>query len=252
MSRRVAAVGAVVMLAYVAVAGGTLRLSGRHVRPLFEGVGPNAPYQWVKPPREFAATNVKPHAVRIGVALDAGGSVLSGAGSADGQLVLNLPPGAVPAHDADKEVEVGVTPLDPATLAPLPDELLPDGNAYRVEVAYRPSGKPVEVLAPPGNVVMTVPEPAAALLYSADGRSWARLPTQPVAGLSSVGATFERVGYYMAGALALEAGGFDTGDGGGVGPIVGVGAATVVLALGLGFGPALIRRARRAHGWSGS
>lgn len=240
--------GAVVFAVYALVAVATVRTSGRHVRPLFEGVGPPPAYQWVKPPADFAAGNVKPHRTESTIPLGPGGSPLTGVGSADGQLSLNLPEGAVGPHEADSAVVVTITPLAPAPLGPVPPELRADGNAYRVELVFQPSHAPVESLAKDGNVVVVVPEPAEVLLSSPDGRAWQRVPTQQVGGLETVGSTFSRPGYYLAGAPASTGRATTGGSGSGsTGRVVAVAVLTAGLALALGFGPGVVRRARRGR-----
>ena len=52
--RRPAAIGLGLAVAYALVCLTTLRVTGHDVRPLFEGIGPSSPYEWVNPPKEFA------------------------------------------------------------------------------------------------------------------------------------------------------------------------------------------------------
>ena len=91
---------------------------------------------------------------------------------------------------------VDITPLDPAKLGRLPAGLIADGNAYRLTVTYQPSQQPLGAISSPGNVIMQVPGPAETMLFSPDGRSWQRLPVQPVG--AAIGASFSRAGYYLA------------------------------------------------------
>jgi len=90
-----------------------------------------------------------------------------------------------------------VTPLDPSGLGSLPAPLRPDGNAYRIEIAYSPSKAPVPTLTSPGDLFLTAPEPAEAILYSADGRTWEKVETRHVAADSVVGTPFTRAGWYV-------------------------------------------------------
>ena len=240
MRTRRGLLGAAVLAAYVLAAVATVRLSDHHVRPLFEGIGPAPPYQWVDPPAEFASGNVKPHGVTRELPLTATGSGLTSLSSGDAQVVVNIPDGAVPPKAGDTGVSVRFEPLAPKRLAPPPVGLRADGNAYRVTFAYAPSGQALDAVAKPGNIVMGLPEPGVAILWSADGRRWERLAGQPVGGPTTLGTRFERTGYYL-GATSPTTGGKSSSTG----RIVAVIAIVVGVALALGLGPVLVRRWRR-------
>jgi hypothetical protein len=231
------AVGVVAL--YVAVAAGTVRLTDHHVRPLFESIGPAPAYQWVDPPSQFAAGNVKPHAVTRELPLNGAGSALTSVQSSDSQVVVNLPDGAVPPRPGDSALELAFTPLAPKQVAAAPSGLRADGNVYRVTLAYKPSGQTIATVAKAGNLVMAVPDPGEAILYSADGKRWTKLTTQPVGGPTTLGTRFDRAGYYM-GAAAPTA----TAKKSNTGTVIAVIAIVVVLALLLGLGPVLVRRLR--------
>jgi hypothetical protein len=244
--RRRAVIGAAVGALYAVVAIVTIEASGSHVRPLFEGIGPSTPYQWVNPPKAFAAGNVKPHPTDAQVALGPEGNPLAGAGSTDGQIVLNLPEGALPPHPPDEHVTVRLTPVDPGTLATAPTELRPNGNAYKVDFLYAPSGGPINALTKAGNVILTVPEPAQGLLFSPDGQAWQKLESQNIGGVGTVGGPFTQAGYYLGATSSFTAPPRDSGGGSSdIGAIVLVVVITVALAFGLGFGPAILRRLQR-------
>ncbi|MEA2717545.1 MAG: hypothetical protein QOI99_1862, partial [Actinomycetota bacterium] len=132
-----------------------------------------------------------------------------------------------------------LTPLDAGTLAPLPG-LFADGNAYRVQVAYDPSGRPLAALAQPANALVVVPQPAEAIWFSADGRSWRRLETVPVSTTSSAVVTVD-MGYYLAGAASAVEGAGGMSDLARTLAVLGV---TAVLALGLWTVPVALRRRR--------
>jgi hypothetical protein len=197
--RRPGPVGLALTLVYVLACVATLALTGDHVRPLFEGVGPNSPYEWVNPPKEFAAGNVRPKPVSTDVTLDATGSQSTGLTSSDGQFVLTLDAGAVAPRAGNDHVRVSFAPRDPATLGRLPRPLRADGNAYRVTMSYRPSGDPVAGLQRPAVVLVQVPEPSDTLLFSSDGRMWTRIETRHEPGSGGESASFAGLGYYVAG-----------------------------------------------------
>ena len=227
--------------AYLAAALLTPWLSGRPLRPLFDGFAPPSPYQWVHPPRELRAGNVVPKATLASVTTGPDGNPPRSVSSEDGQLTLNLPAGAIPPAEGQTTATFTITPLDAATLSPLPG-LFADGNAYRVELAYDPSGRTLDALAQAANALLVVPQPADSIWFSADGKSWRRLETTPVSGTTAA-AVVDDQGYYLAGAAAA------VGVGGG-GPsdlarTVAVAGVTAVLALGLWLVPAAVRRRAR-------
>ena len=236
--------GALVVALYLVAVLATMRLAGHHVRPLFEGIGPVAPYQWVDPPPEFAAGNTPPKPAEVDTVLDATGSKAAGPSTPDGQLVLALPAGSVAARAPDTAFRTTLTPLAPKALGALPAGLRANGNAYRVELAYEPSATPITTLAKSGNVILVVPEPATTVYTSPDGKAWTALETQQVGGAASttVGAQLTGPGYFVAAAPeaapAVGAGGNDAGS------VVAVAAATAALALVIGLGPFAVRRLR--------
>jgi len=198
-ARRILVVGALVGLIYVAALAVTLAVSGRHVRPLYDGFGPPPAYRWVNPPAVFASGNVRPHPVSIDFALTGGVSDAVTVGTTDAQFAVYLSRGAVAPHPPDTKVTGAVTPLDPATLPALPSGLRPDGNAYRIELHYSPSGAAVTQLAQTGNVIVTIPESGHALLFSPDGQVWQAVAARPVGGGGVLGGVFSAPGYYVAG-----------------------------------------------------
>jgi len=195
--RRTLALGVGLAALYISVLAATMVATGRPVRPLFDGLTPPPPYQWVTPPPGHGF-NVKPHRSEASLPLTAAGSGLAGATGVNGQVVLNLPDRAIPPHAADSAVQVRFTPLDPDRLAPLPTGLVPDGNAYEIRMWYRPSGLPITDLTVAGNVILSTPEPASVLVFSADGHSWRTIETQRVGGPDAVGGPFGRAGHYVA------------------------------------------------------
>jgi len=104
-------VGIAILVVYALAAALTLGTTGHPLRPLFEGIGPSSPYRWVNPPPDFAASNVKPEPATTDIELDAAGSKPAGLSTPDGQVVLNLPAGAVAPRPGDTNVAVTVTAL---------------------------------------------------------------------------------------------------------------------------------------------
>src|SRR5262249_10805682 len=137
------ATGVVLLLVYALASVATMRITGHHIRPLFEGVGPPPPYQWVDPPAEFAQSNVKPGPSQTDLKLSAPGSAQGGAGSVDSQLLLSFPQNAIAPKPPNTAVTVSFTPMSPKDVGKLPDGLVADGNVYRVQFTYQPSKTPV-------------------------------------------------------------------------------------------------------------
>jgi hypothetical protein len=234
-------IGALLVLVYVLAITGTLPF-GHNVRPLFEGVGPPPAYRWVKPPAAFASNNVPPAPNDTDITMTPTGSQQSGAQSEDNQLVLNLAPNAVAPHPPDTSLRVHVEPVDPATLGPVPPDVRPNGNAYKVTMTYQPSGTPASAITAPGNILLTVPLPAAGLLYSGDGRTWTNIGKQTVPGQPIVGGPFNATGWFL-GATHPQAASTSSGGGGSSGVII-VAVLVGALALALGFFPLIRKRLR--------
>lgn len=236
-----AAAGLAVAGLYLLVALVTPHLSGRPLRPLFDGFQPPQSYAWVNPPAEFAKDNRKPTDVTQDVNLGPEGSVASNATTSDGQAIAGLDTGSVPPHFPDTAVRVQLTPVDPGTLGPLPAGLRPEGNAYRVVLTYQPSGQPVTTLAKPGTIALTAAAPASTLLFSADGQTWQDVNGKPFGDNNGLFAQLTAPGYFVPAshnpARTATAG---TGGSGAAAAIVG----TAVVVLSGVVGVVLLRRGR--------
>ena len=236
-----AGLGLALLYAVVVVATG---LTGGHpVRPLFDGVGATTPYKWVKPPWYVGSANIKPEPSHTDIAFDNGTSPLTGVNSSDSQLILNLPRGALPSHAGDTAIRATFSPLDPKKLAEPPSGMRPDGNAYRVEMTYQPSGAPVPTTSQSGNVIMIVPDEAEKILFSLDGKSWDELPTHMLGDPNTVGSAFNKAGYYLVGTTLPEF--QNPNKGNGTKRVAGIALVVVALALLLGYVlPTILRRSR--------
>jgi hypothetical protein len=236
---------------YAAVVLATSVTTGHPVRPLFDGAGTSTPYKWVKPPWYVGNTNVKPKPGSQDIPFEDGTSPLVGVNSTDSQIILNLPRGALPAHAGDTAVRATFTPLDPKKLAQPGPRLRPDGNAYRVEMTYQPSGAPVGQTTTSGNVIMIVPDEAKDILYSVDGTSWDALPTHMLGDPNTVGSAFNKPGYYLVGTELPEFTNPNKPDN--TKRVVGIVLVVVAVALTLGYVlPTLLRRSRAAQAAGGS
>src|SRR5207248_1125062 len=109
--RRVAVVGGSLALLYVAVVAVTSVLTDHPVRPLFDAGAPPPPYQWVKPPPDFAPGNVLPKRTEFDLSVKPD-SIISGS-SRDGQFVFSIPKGGIAETPTTSTVHVRIEPLDP-------------------------------------------------------------------------------------------------------------------------------------------
>ncbi len=200
LNRRVTAGFGVAALVYVVAAVVTIGTAGHPLRPLYEGIGPSAPYRWVHPPPAFRSTNTPPVAVTESFDLTPTGSQEEPGGSGDGQLALTLPAGAIPPAPGRTSVLLGVTPVDPGKLAPLPLGLFADGNAYLVNAFYEPGHVPIQTAAKPIDAVVRTPVSSVALLASPDGKNWTRIPEQHIPTQAAVSTSFTTFGYLLAAA----------------------------------------------------
>jgi len=229
----------------VALAG-LYAAAGHPARPLFDGASTNTPYQWVKPPWYVGSVNVKPTVSHTDIAFANGVSPLTGVNSADAQIILNLPQGSLPSHAGDTAVRATFTPLDPKKLAKPPGDMRADGNAYRVDMTYQPSGAPVTNVTTSGNVIMVVPDEAEKMMFSLDGKSWDELPTHLLGDPNTVGSAFNKPGYYLVGTALPEF--TNPNKGNSTKRVAGIVLVVVAVALLLGYVvPNALRRSRAAQ-----
>jgi hypothetical protein len=213
---------------YLVAALVTVGPEGRQLRPLYEGIGPSAPYRWVSPPSAFKASNVAPVAVSESIDLTSSGTPEEPAGSGDGQLVLTLPAGAIPPSSGHTSVVISVAPVDPGKLGPLPPGLYSDGNAYKVTAEYLPGRVSIPMAAQPVDAVLRTPVTSAELLTSPDGKTWSRIPDQHIPNQAAVSTSFTAFGYLLAAAnVPLVTN--PSSSGAGLLLVVGLGIAAVLL-----------------------
>ena len=246
MTRRGLRAGVALAGLYAAAVLATGLLTGHPVRPLFDGASTNTPYQWVKPPWYVGSVNVKPTVSHTDIAFANGVSPLTGVNSADAQIILNLPQGSLPSHAGDTAVRATFTPLDPKKLAKPPGDMRADGNAYRVDMTYQPSGAPVTNVTTSGNVIMVVPDEAEKMMFSLDGKSWDELPTHLLGDPNTVGSAFNKPGYYLVGTALPEF--TNPNKGNSTKRVAGIVLVVVAVALLLGYVvPNALRRSRAAQ-----
>src|SRR5262249_17569239 len=144
------------------------------LRLLYEGEAPPLPYRWVRPPANLPEPNQPPSSGSGDIALTPTGSQSASILTDDGQAPLILRFAAIAPRRGASAVTVKLAPLDPRSIAPPPDKLVFDGNAYRMEATYN-TGGPV-TLVKPATPVLRYPKHATVLLRFS-GSGWVALET---------------------------------------------------------------------------
>ena len=141
------------------------------------------------------AGNVPPQPAQRTVPLGDQGSEATNASTTDAQIIVTLQPGAVAAQPPDTSVSLTITPLDPATVAPIPVPQKAVSNAYQVGLVYQPSQTPVTKV---GNatIALTAATTGETLLYSSDGAAWQETPARPFGNTHGLIGGFAGPGYY--------------------------------------------------------
>ena len=243
MTRRRLAGGVAVLAIYVAtafLAHGWLPRARPPV--LFDGFAPPAPYRWVNPPAELSKGNQKPDHAKGDAHLGPNGSEDLSVATGDGQAFVSFVAGAVPPHSGDTGVELALTAHDASKLGPLPNKTRFEGNAYLIDVRYRPSGTAVPSFTKPGTLALTASGPATDLAYSSDGKTWRLLPTRALGGQAGLSATLDAPGYVVTAGFGHP---YKLGGGGGIGPFSYAGLAVLVLGT-IALVVLIARRARPA------
>lgn len=153
--------------------------SAPHGRVLYDGLVPQPPYRWVRPPASHQGDNEQPKPYTTFLPLQTGGSVAAELATDDLQATLTLPANVVGPRPGESRARVTLTPLDPETLAPPPSGRRFDGNAYRLDAVYDASGAPV-ALRGPITVVLRYAVHASTILRldkNGDKVGWTRLST---------------------------------------------------------------------------
>jgi hypothetical protein len=233
-----------VVSSYLVAAAATVLLRGDHVRPLYDGFVPPSSYHFVDPPSFFAAGNVQPQPMSATIELGPGGSKAAGIATPDGQFVIDLAAGAIGPSNGDTSVAVHITPLAPSQVPAVPQGLRANGNAYRVDMTFAPSGQPVRAIAVPGTLLVEIPELGNNLFLSSDARTWTPVASQVLPPRQlSLTASFTAPGTYLAATSLPELATPSSSSHGAIALGIGVGVLALVL-----FGAAFFvvrRRGRR-------
>jgi hypothetical protein len=167
------------------------------VRLLYDGLAPLPPYRWVHPP-DRAGDNQLPQPGTGRITFGSSGSRPAEVTTDDDQALVTFPGAVIAPRVGESSIKVTITPLDPATIAAVPDGQRFDGNAYRIEAIYVASAAPV-VLTGPVTVVLRYPVHATLILRFTDPK-WKGLPTNRFDGSQQVLANSEALGIFVAAA----------------------------------------------------
>ncbi len=164
--------------------------------PILDGLAPPPSYRWVRPPPELRSGNKAPSATTASVTLTATGSPSAVVATDDDQARVTIPPGAFPPAAGQNALDIAIRPLDPATVPPPPAGTPIQGNAYRITVAYVPSGATATAVQPV-DVTLRYPVDATEVILT-EGSSWEVLPTTLESAALAVDATTTRFGVFAA------------------------------------------------------
>jgi hypothetical protein len=138
-------------------------------RPFFDAYTPPQPYNWVSPPPSLRHGNLSPSSGTVDIPLTNGASDPASAFTDDGQVTVSFNVGTFIGQPGQTAVRVRITPVSPQPKTP--HGLVSDGNAYRVDATYVPSGAPA---APQLPVLLDLryPLPQPDAIYRVDGTTW--------------------------------------------------------------------------------
>ncbi len=140
--------GAGIATLYLAAAAVSPPRSLDSARIFYDGSVPPPPYRWVRPPLESARDNQPPEPGTGDVPFGPEGLSPLSVTTGDGQASAIFDEKTVAPEAGEPAVRVRITPLDPGAVAAPPPGFRFDSNAYRIDVTYVRSGKPVVLRAP--------------------------------------------------------------------------------------------------------
>ncbi|HVL90367.1 MAG TPA: hypothetical protein VM841_09050 [Actinomycetota bacterium] len=229
-----------VVAAYFALASISFD-KGLPIRPVYDGVHGPTTYAWVNPPPGQEEGNEKPQPASGRIGLDDRGVKNGTIATPDGQFVITIQEGSIPAKPGQNSIKVDITPLDANKVGKPPADLSYDGNAYRVTAVYLPSNEPATIDAPscppdeqPKRCATLVVRYAfgSTALYRRTGSTWTT-----VEGAQAIPSSLQIFGDSPALGTFVPAGPFTHGEasGGGSRTYIVVLASTVVAAAAAGF-----------------
>ena len=212
--RRALAAGLAAAILYVGVAAIAGHLYPLARRPILDGLAPQQPYRWVKPPPDRKSDNVPPSIGTFDVQLGSDGAKPNVYSTADLQVTLIVAKGLFPAAHGQDTVLLRFEPLDPAKFPRAPTGLRISGNVYRITAAYQPGGDPITSLPFPAELVLVYPQIPAppgvshfkrTLLFSEDGKRWMQIKTSDLPALLQAEGGIPSLGYVTVAAEGVKA-----------------------------------------------
>lgn len=253
-SRRVLAVGLVVVAAYAGLAAFSGRLSPLARGSLLDGIGPPQAYRWTNPPADLAATNQPPSAGEFHVPLDPKGSRPEVFVTSDNQVTVVVPSKAFASQEGQIEVLLSVEPVDPATLTSPGKKVTLFGNAYQLTATYQPSGDPAS-LAVPMDLILLYPvttnlhAATHQLFTSQDGTAWEEQEGSDSLAAQQAEGPMPELGYVLVGGTGGASLSTSPAAGGGNSKTVAIALIVAAACLGLvGIGLLLRGRGGRSSG----
>jgi hypothetical protein len=174
--------GVAALVAYVAGAWLSGSVSPLARRALLDTSFIPQPYRWVNPPPELAAKNKAPDSGDFTIAFAKGRSDAGVFATNDQQASVVFALGSIPQANGATSVHLTITPLDPATIGALPDDLHVLGNAYRIQATYQPGGDPVAHFTRRPLLILVYPALVShgtdrTIVFAPDGKRWTSLKT---------------------------------------------------------------------------
>jgi hypothetical protein len=206
--RRAALAGLVIVVVWASLAAWSGRISPLARRPLLDITGPLAPYRWVDPPPELAASNLPPVPGSFRMDLDVEGVRLFF--TKDNQVTVIVRDRAIAPAPGERSVKLAVDPIDPSELPQPGGKLVAFGNAVRIEAVYLPSRTPVSEIRKGLDVALIYPQTSTLqaashqILFSADGTRWQKLETSDALVMHQASATIPGFGTVLVAAVPEE------------------------------------------------
>jgi hypothetical protein len=142
---------------------------------LLDGLLPGEPYRRARHPWSPFSFGQPALSGVASLPMETGGSAPGSVPTADGQAVVVVPRGGFPGQSGGASVVITIAPLHLRSVPPPPPGTVFDGNAYRVEARYDPSGSPA---APVRRLTLVLSYPVhAEEVMWLDGGVWTPLPT---------------------------------------------------------------------------
>lgn len=199
---RALATGLAVAAAWVGGAILSAHLSPAARSPLLDGVLPIQSYRWVDPPLELADANRPPFGQTADLRLGQKGSESTVLTTADGQVNVFFDAGTFADAPRQTAVHVELEPLAPDAVAAPPDDLSVQGNVYRLQFTYEPSGDVIREPATAFQVLLVYPATPNAsttghdVAWTEDGTTWVTdLPGKSLGGTQQAFARIDGPGY---------------------------------------------------------